>query len=112
MKKTEIFYTVYNGRKDYIGCSKDKDWAEYTRQKYDGYIIASGKYIENPEVIEFKHKRLVKRIENTMWLTLSILGLLGAAQNFVFGNTLSAIGFIAMGILFLYVFKREKNRFN
>jgi hypothetical protein len=112
MENTKIFYTVYNSHRNYIGCSTDKQWAEYARERHDGYIIASGKFIENPEVVKFKRKRLFKRIENIMWLSLAILGLLGFAQNMYFGNITSSIGMIGMSVIFLYVYIREKNRFN
>lgn len=112
MENTKIFYTVYNSHRNYIACSTDKQWAEYARERYNGYIIASNKYIENPEVVEFKRKRLIKRIESIIWLSLAILGLLGFAQNIYFGNVASSIGMICMSVVFLYVYMREKNRFN
>jgi len=49
-------------------------------------------------------------MEVYVWLSVAILCLLGAAQNMVFGHTISAIGLIIVGVTFLYVFKREKNK--
>lgn len=49
-------------------------------------------------------------MEVYIWLVFAILCLLGAGQNFAFGHTSTGIGFTIMMVIFLYVFKREKNR--
>jgi hypothetical protein len=51
-------------------------------------------------------------MEVYVWLVLAILMLLACAQHMVESNTYTAFGCIFVGVIFLYVFKREKNRFN
>lgn len=57
-------------------------------------------------------KYLYKFMEVYIWITLAVLCLLGAAQNFVYGHTSTGIGFTIVMVVFMYVFKREKNRVN
>ena len=100
--KTEIFYTVYNSHLGYIGCSKDKEWAEYARERHNGYIIASGKFIENPEVVTFKRKRTMKRIELVLWTLLCVMMTVNFAWMAYLGHSWSAV---ISGILSLVFYR-------
>lgn len=51
-------------------------------------------------------------IEVYVWLVLAILMLIACAQHIVAGNTYTGFGCIVVGVIFLYVFKKEKSRFN
>jgi hypothetical protein len=102
MRKTEIFYTVYNNRRGYIGCSKDKEWAEYARERHNGYIIASNKFIENPEVVKFKRKRTMKRIELVLWVLLCVMMTVNFAWMAFIGHSWSAV---VSGILLLVFYR-------
>ena len=55
-------------------------------------------------------KLIYKFMEVYVWILFSILCLLGAAQNMVFQHTSTAIGFTIVGIVFFYVYRREKSR--
>ena len=51
-------------------------------------------------------------IEVYVWLVLAFLMLIACVQHIVAGNTYTGFGCIVVGVIFLYVFIREKNRFN
>ena len=51
-------------------------------------------------------------IEVYVWLVLAILMLIACVQHIIAGNTYTAFGLLFVGVMFLYVFIREKNRFN
>jgi drug/metabolite transporter superfamily protein YnfA len=51
-------------------------------------------------------------MEVYIWITLAILMLIACVQHIIAGNTYTAFGLLFVGVMFLYVFIREKNRFN
>lgn len=57
-------------------------------------------------------KFIYKFMEIYIWLAMAILLLLACVQHIVVGNTYTAFGLLCVGVIFLYVFKREKNRVN
>jgi hypothetical protein len=112
MKKTEVFYTVYNSHRGYIDCSKDKEWAEYARERHNGYIIASNKFIENPEVVKFKRKRKMKRIELVLWTLLCVMMTVNFAWMAYLGHSWSAVvsGILALVFYRIVILTTKENR--
>ena len=55
---------------------------------------------------------IYKFMEVYIWITLAILMLIACVQHIIAGNTYTAFGLLFVGVLFLYVFIREKNRVN
>jgi drug/metabolite transporter superfamily protein YnfA len=51
-------------------------------------------------------------MEVYVWLVLAILMLIACVQHIVAGNTYTAFGLLFVGVIFLYVFIKEKSRFN
>jgi hypothetical protein len=49
-------------------------------------------------------------MEVYIWLAMALLLLLACVQHILAGNTYTAFGLLAVGVIFLYVYKREKNR--
>lgn len=57
-------------------------------------------------------KWVYKFMEVYIWITLAILMLIACVQHILAGNTYTAFGLLFVGVMFLYVYIREKNRFN
>lgn len=57
-------------------------------------------------------KHVYKFMEIYIWLAMAILMLLACVQHIVVGNTYTAFGLLSVGVIFLYVYIREKNRVN
>lgn len=55
-------------------------------------------------------KYIYKFMEVYIWLAMAFLLLLACVQHVVVGNTYTAFGLLCAGVMFLYVYKREKNR--
>ena len=55
---------------------------------------------------------LYKFMEVYIWLVLAFLMLIACVQHILAGNTYTAFGLLFVGVLFLYVFIKEKSRFN
>ena len=55
-------------------------------------------------------KYIYKFMEIYIWLAMAFLMLLACVQHIVAGNTYTAFGLLGVGVIFLYVYKREKNR--
>lgn len=51
-----------------------------------------------------------KFMEVYIWLVMAILMVIACAQHIVAGNTYTAFGLICVGVVFLYIYKREKSR--
>lgn len=57
-------------------------------------------------------KYIYKFMEVYIWLAMAVLMLLACAQHMVYSNTYTAFALLGVGVVFLYVYKREKNRVN
>jgi hypothetical protein len=55
-------------------------------------------------------KYIYKFMEVYIWLAMAILMVIACAQHIVAGNTYTAFGLLLVGVMFLYIYKREKNR--
>ena len=55
-------------------------------------------------------KWIYKFMEVYIWITLAVLMLLACEQHIVAGNTLTAFVLLGVGVIFLYIFKREKSK--
>lgn len=57
-------------------------------------------------------KWIYKFMEVYIWLVLAFLMLIACVQHILADNKYTAFGLLFVGVLFLYVYIREKSRFN
>ncbi len=57
-------------------------------------------------------KWIYKFMEIYIWLVLAFFMLIACVQHILAGNRYTAFGCLFVGIIFLYVYIREKSRFN